>query len=181
MRNESLVELKSWPRCLLYAVCDLSKLRLPAAWKASQWFQARMRAVQTHRGGWKEEQTRPWTPAPILHISAYKQRLAYSLCTFARVLGDVDAELNDVAGEDLAGRTLLRAATQPLAVDEGAVAAFSVLQVELTHTHEQNQYGFFLLKSMKECWEKDLTGWPSTFRCSSFHNTFSNNKSYYFH
>lgn len=122
-----------------------------------------MRAVQTHRGGWKEEQTRPWTPAPILHISAYKQRLAYRLCTFARVLGDVDAELNDVAGEDLAGRTLLRAATQPLAVDEGAVAAFSVLQVELTHihthTHEQNQYGFLVKNQWrnveKNIWQDD--------------------------
>lgn len=57
--------------------------------------------------------------------------------TFACVLGDVDAELDDVAGEDLAGRALLRAATQPLAVDERAVAAFGVLQVELKHTHTQ--------------------------------------------
>lgn len=55
-------------------------------------------------------------------------------CTFACVLSDVDAKLNDVAGENLAGWTLLRAATQPLAVDERPVAAFSVLQVELRHT-----------------------------------------------
>lgn len=54
--------------------------------------------------------------------------------TFAGVLSDVNAELNDVSGEDLTGWTLLRAATQPLAVDERPVAAFSVLQVELTQT-----------------------------------------------
>lgn len=51
--------------------------------------------------------------------------------TFARVLSDVYAKLNGVSGEDLTGRALLWAATQPLAVDEGPVAAFSVLQVEL--------------------------------------------------
>lgn len=50
---------------------------------------------------------------------------------FACVLSDVDTKLNDVAGEHLTGRTLLRATTQPLAVDERPVAAFSVLQVEL--------------------------------------------------
>ncbi len=55
-------------------------------------------------------------------------------CTFTCVLSDVDAKLNDVSGENLAGRTLLRAAAQPLAVDERPVAAFSVLQVELKHT-----------------------------------------------
>lgn len=57
--------------------------------------------------------------------------------TFACVLGDIDAKLNDVTGQDLAGRTLLRAAAQPLAVDERPVAAFSVLQVELTHRHNR--------------------------------------------
>lgn len=50
---------------------------------------------------------------------------------FACVLSDVDAKLDDVAGEDLTGRTLFRATTQPLAVDECPIAAFSVLQVEL--------------------------------------------------
>lgn len=57
-------------------------------------------------------------------------------CTFTCVLSDVDAELNDVSGENLAGRTLLRATAQPLAVDECPVAAFSVLQVELKHTNK---------------------------------------------
>lgn len=56
-------------------------------------------------------------------------------CTFACVLSDVDTKLNDVARENLTGRTLLRTTTQPLAVDERPVAAFSVLQVELTHTN----------------------------------------------
>lgn len=60
-------------------------------------------------------------------------------CTFACVLSDVDAELNDVSGEDLAGRTLLRATAQPLAVDERPVAAFSVLQVELKRTKKAGQ------------------------------------------
>lgn len=59
------------------------------------------------------------------------------LCTFACVLSDVDAKLDDVAGEDLTGRTLLRATTQPLAVDECPIAAFSVLQVELKHAKQQ--------------------------------------------
>lgn len=59
--------------------------------------------------------------------------------TFACVLSDVDAELNDVSGENLAGRTLLRAAAQPLAVDERPVAAFSVLQVELKHTKKKGE------------------------------------------
>lgn len=53
------------------------------------------------------------------------------MCDFACVLSDIDAKLNDVAGQNLAGWTLLRAATQSLAVDECPVAAFSVLQVEL--------------------------------------------------
>lgn len=54
--------------------------------------------------------------------------------TLACVLGDVDAKLNDVSRKNLARRTLLGAAAQPLAVDERPVAAFSVLQVELkTH------------------------------------------------
>lgn len=56
--------------------------------------------------------------------------------TFACVLGDVNAKLNDVARQDLTRRTLLGAATQPLAVDERPVAAFSVLQVELTQTQQ---------------------------------------------
>lgn len=63
----------------------------------------------------------------------------YVPCTFACVLSDVNAKLNNVAGENLAGRTLLRAATQPLAVDERPVAAFSVLQVELTHTNTASE------------------------------------------
>lgn len=55
--------------------------------------------------------------------------------TLACVLSDVDAKLNDVSRENLAGRTLLGATAQPLAVDERPVAAFSVLQVELKHTN----------------------------------------------
>ena len=62
----------------------------------------------------------------------------YCIYTFAGVLSDVDAKLNDVAGENLAGRTLLWATTQPLAVDERPVAAFSVLQVELKHTEKHS-------------------------------------------
>lgn len=58
------------------------------------------------------------------------------LCTFTCVLSDVDAELDDVSGEDFTGRTLFWATTQPLAVDERPVAAFSVLQVELTQNRE---------------------------------------------
>lgn len=54
--------------------------------------------------------------------------------TFACVLSDVYAKLDSVSGENLAGRALLWAATQPLAVDEGPVAAFSVLQVELKNS-----------------------------------------------
>lgn len=63
-----------------------------------------------------------------------KNRHGHRARTFACVLSDVNAKLNGVSGENLAGRALLRAATQPLAVDEGPVAAFSVLQVELKHT-----------------------------------------------
>lgn len=61
------------------------------------------------------------------------------LYTFACVLSDVHTKLDDVAREDLAGRTLLRAATQPLAVDEGPIAAFSVLQVELTRGESRSE------------------------------------------
>lgn len=50
---------------------------------------------------------------------------------FAGVLGHVHAELDDVTGEDLAGGALLRPPTQALAVDEGSIAAFSVLEIEL--------------------------------------------------
>lgn len=50
---------------------------------------------------------------------------------FTCVLRDVHAELNDVSGENLAGRALLRSTTQPLAVDERPITALSVLQVEL--------------------------------------------------
>ena len=49
----------------------------------------------------------------------------------AGVLHHVDAELQDVPGADLAREGLLRALAQPLVVDEGAVAALGVLQVEL--------------------------------------------------
>lgn len=69
-------------------------------------------------------------------------------CTFACVLRDVDAKLNDVAGENLTRRTLLRAATQPLAVDERPVAAFSVLQVKLTHRNTAGEN--HVEKSMKQ-------------------------------
>lgn len=55
--------------------------------------------------------------------------------TFACVLGDIDPKLNDVAGQNLAGRTLLGPSAQSLAVDERPVAAFSVLKVELKHTN----------------------------------------------
>lgn len=58
--------------------------------------------------------------------------------TFARVLRDVHTKLDDVAREDLAGRTLLRAPTQSLAVNKGAIAAFCILQVELTGKKGQN-------------------------------------------
>lgn len=50
---------------------------------------------------------------------------------FTRVLRDVHSKLNDVAGENLTGRALLRATTQPLAVDERPIAALGVLQVKL--------------------------------------------------
>lgn len=50
---------------------------------------------------------------------------------FPCVLCDVHPELDDVSGEDLAGRALLGPPAQPLAVNEGAIAALSVLEVEL--------------------------------------------------
>lgn len=51
--------------------------------------------------------------------------------TFTCVLSNVYTKLNDVSRQHFTGRTLLRATAQPLAVDEGSIAAFSVLQVEL--------------------------------------------------
>lgn len=58
--------------------------------------------------------------------------------TFTCVLSNIYTKLNDVSRKDLTGRTLLRATAQPLAVDEGPVAAFSVLQVEL-HTEKHSR------------------------------------------
>ena len=61
--------------------------------------------------------------------------------TFARVFHHVDAELHSVAGEQFIRHALLRTFTEAMTVDESAVAAFSVLQVELasTHTHTDTQ------------------------------------------
>lgn len=57
--------------------------------------------------------------------------LAFRAHTFPRVLSNVYTKLNDVSRQHFTGRTLLRATAQPLAVYEGSIAAFSVLQVEL--------------------------------------------------
>lgn len=51
---------------------------------------------------------------------------------FPGILGHIHPKLNDVTGEHLAGRALLRAPAQTLAVDEGAIAAFGVLEIELS-------------------------------------------------
>lgn len=67
---------------------------------------------------------------------AHLEKTFFCAFTFTCVLSNVDAKLNDVSGQDFTGRTLLRATAQPLAVDEGPIAAFSVLQVEL-HTNTQ--------------------------------------------
>lgn len=64
------------------------------------------------------------------------EKALFRAFTFTRVLGNVYAKLNDVSRKDLTGWTFLRATAQPLAVDEGPIAAFSVLQVEL-HTNTQ--------------------------------------------
>lgn len=66
------------------------------------------------------------------------KRPLFCAFTFTCVLGNVDAKLNDVSRQDFTGRTLLRATAQPLAVDEGPIAAFSVLQVEL-HTQTRSR------------------------------------------
>lgn len=65
--------------------------------------------------------------------------VAFCARTFACVLGNVHPKLNDVSGQHFAGRTLLRATAQPLAVDEGSVAAFRVLQVELQTQRQKRQ------------------------------------------
>lgn len=80
--------------------------------------------------------------------------------TFACVLSDVHTKLNDVSGEDLAGWTLLRAATQPLAVDERPVAAFSVLQVELTHKRKagENHAEIWMTMSQKQKTKTNVCG-----------------------
>lgn len=58
--------------------------------------------------------------------------------TFTCVLSNVHPKLNDISRQDFTGGTLLRASAQPLAVDEGPIAAFSVLQVELkTQKHSR--------------------------------------------
>ena len=51
--------------------------------------------------------------------------------TFPRVLRHIHSKLNDVTRQDLTGGALLRAPAQTLAVDEGAIAALGVLQIEL--------------------------------------------------
>lgn len=75
--------------------------------------------------------------APGFGLRRHLDKNRHGHRTFACVLGDVHAKLNGVSGENLAGWALLRAATQPLAVDEGPVAAFSVLQVELKKTQAE--------------------------------------------
>lgn len=59
--------------------------------------------------------------------------------TFARVLRHVHSELDDVAGEHLARRTLLGAPAQALTVDEGAVAALGVLEIKLEEEEEEEE------------------------------------------
>lgn len=51
---------------------------------------------------------------------------------FPGVFSHIHPELNDVTGEHLTGRTLLRPAAQTLAVDEGPIAAFGVLEIKLS-------------------------------------------------
>lgn len=68
------------------------------------------------------------------------ERTFFCAFTFACVLSNVYTKLNDVSRKDFTGRALLRATAQPLAVDEGPVAAFSVLQVELhTEAHSRSE------------------------------------------
>lgn len=64
-------------------------------------------------------------------LSALVCKRVHRSRTFAGVLGHVHAELDDVSGEDLAGRALLGPAAQALAVDEGSIAALGVLEIEL--------------------------------------------------
>lgn len=71
------------------------------------------------------------------HLTCARLQTTFRAFTFTCVLSDVDAELDDVSGQDFTGRTLLRAAAQPLAVDEGPIAALSVLQVELPTNTQQ--------------------------------------------
>lgn len=51
---------------------------------------------------------------------------------FPGVLCHIHPKLDDVTGEDLTGRALLRPAAQTLAVNESAIAAFGVLEIELS-------------------------------------------------
>lgn len=66
------------------------------------------------------------TNTQLCHVS-HKQ----AFLTFPGILGHIHPKLNDVTGEHLTGRALLRPAAQTLAVDEGAIAAFGVLEIEL--------------------------------------------------
>lgn len=71
------------------------------------------------------------TNTRLCHISLSPLTQKQAFLTFPGILGHIHPKLNDVTGEHLTGRALLRPAAQTLAVDEGAIAAFGVLEIEL--------------------------------------------------
>lgn len=61
----------------------------------------------------------------------YIQQHGTTQHTSSGIFHDIDSKLYDITGEDLMVLTLLRALTEALVVDEGAIATLGVLQQEL--------------------------------------------------
>lgn len=67
----------------------------------------------------------------VLQIITTAQTQQKAFLTFSSVFCHIYPKLDDVTGEDFTGRALLRPAAQALAVNESAIAAFGVLEIEL--------------------------------------------------